>query len=311
VFSDILQGAGDVLSAPRRGLYALGNMAARGLGYQGPDVNNFSDLLGRAGMEDGTLKSVLGFAGDVATDPLTYAGGALVRGGLGALGAGASGLGRLKGLRGGFAMATADDAGRAAGQILGGGKGLKDLAGMVGGTLPESSAAEGVLGRYLAAGPAGEMLGVAGLPGGAGASLASAGRGVARHETMHGLVDAAVQSGSSRGLGPLARAAAWGKSGGDAGLRAGVGRLMDEAAAHAAESRGALGQARGALSFLLGGRPQDRLGYADWISRASPAVANAYLYAPAAGKLTAGAAAAGGGYLGARSAWDALRGGPE
>jgi hypothetical protein len=75
-FSDALGGIGTVLDTPRRLLYQGGTALARAGGYEGPDINHFADLLGQAGMDqDSWLTKGLGFAGDVATDPLTYLGG--------------------------------------------------------------------------------------------------------------------------------------------------------------------------------------------------------------------------------------------
>lgn len=78
MLSDILSGIGTVLDAPRSLVYQGGNALARAAGYQGPEVKHFADLLGHAGMDrDSWLTQGLGMVGDMATDPLTYAGGFL------------------------------------------------------------------------------------------------------------------------------------------------------------------------------------------------------------------------------------------
>lgn len=86
MFADILSGIGTVLDTPRRLAYQGGDALARAAGYQGPEIKHFADVLGQAGMDrDSWLTQGLGFAGDVATDPLTYAGGFLGRAGAKAL----------------------------------------------------------------------------------------------------------------------------------------------------------------------------------------------------------------------------------
>lgn len=75
---DVLSGAGYALDTPRRLLYSGGDALARGLGYEGKPLEHFKDVLTGAGMDENSmLTSALGMAGDVATDPLTYAGGYL------------------------------------------------------------------------------------------------------------------------------------------------------------------------------------------------------------------------------------------
>lgn len=76
--SSVLGTVGNALDMPRKAVYGVGNAVYKGLtGDQGPDINNFGDILTRAGMDpDFTLTKALGFAGNVATDPLTYLGGA-------------------------------------------------------------------------------------------------------------------------------------------------------------------------------------------------------------------------------------------
>lgn len=61
--------AGILAPGVRRRKEAEGEMAALGQGRV-----YFSDILGELGMRPGLVRGVLGFVGDVATDPLTYAG---------------------------------------------------------------------------------------------------------------------------------------------------------------------------------------------------------------------------------------------
>jgi len=79
---------GDVLDVISRGQYASANvaktltngqdnsfgdvMSAGYRGLSGEDKTSYRDVLGQSGMEQGKLRSVLGFAGDVLLDPATY-----------------------------------------------------------------------------------------------------------------------------------------------------------------------------------------------------------------------------------------------
>lgn len=72
--ADMLSGVGSVLSAPRRLLYE--NVVSP---LAGREVKGFGDLIGVDEDSDWSGKA-LGFLGDVATDPLTWAGGLAARG---------------------------------------------------------------------------------------------------------------------------------------------------------------------------------------------------------------------------------------
>ena len=73
---EILGQVADTLDAPRRGVYSLGNKVAQSMGYTGPEIKNFSDLLvqGLGADPDSITTSLVGGIGDVLTDPLSYAG---------------------------------------------------------------------------------------------------------------------------------------------------------------------------------------------------------------------------------------------
>jgi hypothetical protein len=85
MLSGALGAVGNVLDAPRRMVYSgLINPAYHALGGDPTrQIGHASDLLAAAGMDkDSWLTKGLGMAGDMATDPLTYAG--MAAGGLGA-----------------------------------------------------------------------------------------------------------------------------------------------------------------------------------------------------------------------------------
>ena len=71
----------DLIDAPRNAIANFASSAAAKKAYEAGNVGAFgqpkvvfSDLLGEMGMSPGLTRSVLGFAGDIATDPLTYVG---------------------------------------------------------------------------------------------------------------------------------------------------------------------------------------------------------------------------------------------
>lgn len=76
---DLLSMLGSVLDAPRSAVWDYGiNPLQKALGVTTGDVHNTSELLAGLGMDPESLGTkALGFAGDVATDPLTYLGGYL------------------------------------------------------------------------------------------------------------------------------------------------------------------------------------------------------------------------------------------
>lgn len=124
-----------------------------------------------------------------------------------------------------------------------------------------------------------------------------------RHETVHGLVDAARRSGNTAGIPMIAKPAAWVGQGLDpmtaTGPRAATAALLDEMAAHTLENRGLANQLKGFGGFMFGNpfKPSsfERNAYANMFSGLSPTVGGIYRgmrYVPhAAG---AGAAGAGG-----------------
>lgn len=99
----LLAKASDWLDTPRQGLYWLADKGYHAAGGDpGTQINHFADALGAMGMDrDSLLTKGLGALGDVATDPLTYAG---------ALG----GWAGAKLLRGMIPFDVAQDASRAA-----------------------------------------------------------------------------------------------------------------------------------------------------------------------------------------------------
>jgi len=227
-FSDALGGIGTALDTPRRLLYQGGTALARAGGYEGPDIDHFADLLGQAGMDqDSWLTKGLGFAGDLATDPMMWAGGAALKGVGKLAGLGAADTGAMTGLRRGFAFAhDVDPATGVAGKILGGSAEAKGTAEAAGHLLASDPATAGVQGLMFH----GEN---------AGAGLAGTGANVGRHEITHGMVDQIAQGASSEGAPALVKAAGLLKRGDTgSGLRSGLGQLADEAAAFTLQNRG-------------------------------------------------------------------------
>ena len=76
-----LQNIFDFIARPSHASAALANAALNGGDYgnvlkalEGQDKTTYSDVLGNLGMQKGIPRSVLGFIGDIALDPLTYIG---------------------------------------------------------------------------------------------------------------------------------------------------------------------------------------------------------------------------------------------
>jgi hypothetical protein len=282
--------AGDVLSAPRRALWsALG----------GPESG--SELVSKlTGMdpESGWTKA-LGFGAEVLGDPLTYAGGFLGKlGGAAAKAApaaeAASPVAKMLGLRRGFGM-------------------VKDVvpaaeadAAML--ASPRSFQSGGLIGKYTGGVPpvksefaeAGNLIGSEAANGAyINASKQSPGFGVVmrgsdnpntlRHETIHGLMDRARQTGDFGGL-PLAmRIPARMQASGSPLLR-GLGAFGEEGAAQALENRGLGAQLSRAARFAISPDPF----YVQQAADVSPLAGRLIQYGPRAA-LGAGAAAGFGG----------------
>lgn len=81
-FASALGAVGDVLDKPRQLVYQGVNAGYHALGGDpSQQIGHFGDLLAAGGMDpESWLTKGLGFAGDLATDPLTYAGGFAAKG---------------------------------------------------------------------------------------------------------------------------------------------------------------------------------------------------------------------------------------
>jgi hypothetical protein len=283
---------------PDQALRLLPGAESLGLVGEG-DATSGRDLLQQWGVmdkDDSWGNWGAGLAAEVVTDPLTYFGGSLARRALGGMRAApaADDAAGLLGKRRGFGMVevTPQEVGLPDVRRLGGEIGNWD-AKEIGRQLTE----KGYQGAYS------PQLN-------AGAVEAGSQPFVRRHEVMHGLVDQARKTGDTSGLGPIAKAAVWMDDGTrPAGLRMGLGAMLDETAAHAAEARGLMGQTRNAAGFLFGGAPEYRSQYADLLRQASPAVANLYRgmgYVPTVGKYGAAAGGVGAGVYGGSALAEAL-----
>lgn len=325
-FSDALEGVGNVLDTPRRLLYQGGTALARAGGYEGRDIDHFSDLLGEAGMdEDSWLTKGLGFAGDVATDPLTYLGG----------------LGGLKGaraLRGAIPGYVAQEgkAGVMAADSLAGAskfkapladvKVAKNVEWLNPGTMPASAEAGGKVvttmpsgeGRLSAeytrtAGQSPTQL-RAGLEDMSQTGLNSdfvnnaggfydsnnktmgamagedAGRNL-RHERVHAIIDQASQGQGKVGDLPYLMQAPARLKASSKPLLQDAGVMMDELAAQTLENRSLGGQLKGAAGYLF--HPEKNATYTRMYENGGldPRLISAYSKLPGA---MAGAGAAGG-----------------
>lgn len=263
VFGDMLSGVGYALDTP--GALTRGLLA----GKLGERVSA-RDLLSGYGLadpqDDSLLANVRDIGTNILTDPLTYAGGALVRGLGGAAKGAASSIPALRNARNSFAMAKGVSPLGSAARIVGGNPESRALAEAAAAQLP--SFGDGLTaGAFGSAGP-----GVS-----AGAALASAPASTARHEIIHGLVNSVAQGGPGEGLPGVVRAAGWLKGGGQpTGLRAGLGSLLDETAAQSLEHRGTLNQLGGAGRFLFGGAPEERALYAQLLGEKSPLVGKVF-----------------------------------
>lgn len=287
------------------------------------------DLVGKLGGDkDSTLQN-LGVG--LATDPFTYAGlgmaGRLARGGSAAgkaanlASAGAGAAEGADALGAGVGAADAAGGGGRLGEMLGLRRGIgkvhydpsmgqmrigagRDIV------LPESSQIWGDLREGWEPGLMGQTGGGPGqryvaLLNDAGIAPDVA-RQTARHEMYHGMIDQALDTGKTAGLSPLQRATAGlYSSGGDTGMRRGLGLLLDETGAHAAEQSSPLAQLLSGGKHLFGGRGSGaRAWYSGQIHDASPTIGklfDALGYAPQAAKYAgygAGGGAAGLGLYG-------------
>lgn len=68
-----LRGLGAGMTAPKEATYAALDAAVKSQGDQGAPIANFGDILGRYGADPNATSTKIGtFAGDMATDPMTY-----------------------------------------------------------------------------------------------------------------------------------------------------------------------------------------------------------------------------------------------
>lgn len=335
---DILQGAGNVLDTPGsvvRGLLAgQADKAFGGILDPSQRVSG-RDMLDRWGVTDansGTAGDIGGLVAGVATDPLMWGGGALLR----ALGKGGSAA--AKGVEGmGEAASAAGKAATAAeagvgdvmmnSQLVPGVSAgpvspllnarrnfsvLRDV-GMDSANQPTFRAVGGLdntVGRskqvlssannFVTDSMMDSMNGITPAQGAyssvnrVASVAADASPGTLRHETMHGLIDNAVRSGDGSGLAMIPRASA-AMQRANSPLLNGLGQIAEEAAAYGSEGRGPMRQMSNMLSFL----DNPTSGYASQFSQVSPLAAKLYAARalPNAGRL-AGAGAAGAGYAG-------------
>jgi hypothetical protein len=254
----------------------------------------------------------LGFGAEVAGDPLTYLGfGAGKLAGMAAKGgeAAASGVGALSPLRRTFGMvkgvqALPEAESAMAAEMAAAGnlprRAVIDPAakfiGEKAGPLPRSLAGEALAqdAPYMATGDVGGMF----YPK-ANFGISSAADPTAnRHEVVHGLINAAVQNPAAGRNLPLAMRvpAALERAGENSPFLKGVGRVLNEAAAHGYENRGALNQMGGYARFLMEPTPA----YSQLLGETSPLAAAIYRSTPygVAGGL--GVGAGGLGYLAMR-----------
>lgn len=342
IFGDALGAAGDVLDAPRSLLYRGGTALARSLGYDGPDVNHFEDLLSNAGMEEGLGRSALGVAGDLATDPLTWLG----------VGAGARGA---RAAQRGIARTAAGGAERAAvGEGLAGVGGagkfkepLRDTMALrnmevvpegaalrPGAVASRAAPGEGRLQADLVRAPdhygardvansMDEMArrganaeGMAGLEGvysptaRAYGSAAGAPESALRHERVHAVIDRASRgAGDAAQLPPLMRWPAELRRS-STPWRQDLGIMADELAAQSLEHRTTGGKLAGAANFLI--NPELNAAYSGIYANAGLDPRLRRLYSSLPGAFVGAGAGAGGGLGGGSGALGrALLGGDE
>jgi hypothetical protein len=263
---------------------------------------------------EGVWGKALGLGLDIAGDPLNLIGAGVGR----AIG----GLGKLAGVGGEAATAAAEAGGGAYSAM----RPLRQTFGMVKGVqpLPAEFADEAIAamnagtGGRMVADQAGKFVGQSTGPirsrllagealaqdaadvGGAfypkaGFGIAEANPLTARHETIHGLIDAATKSGNSAGL-PLAMRVPAALQGSSSPFLQGWGNLLNEAAAHSGAVRGYWPQLGEYANFLLNPDSLGRAGYVAQAAEKSPLAAAMFQTMP----YMAPATAAGGTYLATR-----------
>jgi hypothetical protein len=326
----ILDTAADVLQAPKNFLWGMIpglHDDDTGQAYSGSQVAG--NLFGTD--PDSVWNKALGFGIDVAGDPLTWAAPLIGKG----VGAAARGLGLMGDAAGAGASAAADAASSAYSPMknlrntFGMMTNMADVPGGLADATTSGLVDSGSLGRRVFQTPGGRMIGeLSGAidPEGAleamkavespmasrrmgGAFLpftpdtpGSTGMGFStgplsrRHEVVHGLINAASKGGDASGLPLSMRVPAWLQQPGSSSISQGLGEILNEAAAHSAESRTFGGQLGNYMNFLANPDP----GYYSQVADHSPAVAAAWQSLPyaTAGGLAAGTAAAAYPYMG-------------
>lgn len=313
----MLEELGNALSAPRRWLWGM----LPGLHDDAGNALSGSQVATNAfGMDpESPWTKALGFGLEVAGDPMNLA--------VPMLGRGVSALAGLK-----YAAPAAEAAGEATNAFNPAMKGLRDTFGMVKRLqpLPAELAEEARtmtdvprrMAAYLGETPmVGETTGpmsrsaagfmadnvpdiMSGRIGGTFAGIENNAKGVTgiglstnpitnRHEVVHGLINAAADTGNTAGL-PLSMKVPANiyRYGGWKGVPGATGRMFDEAAAHAAEGRGFLNQLGRYGDFFMDPHPS----YLDAEAQLSPLVAAMHRNF----RHVAPATLAGGAYLGAQ-----------
>ncbi len=295
------------LDAPRSAVFKGIDALSRVGGYDGDEIKGGADALSALGMDpDSGWTKALGFAGDVAADPLTWAGGLAgakagkyLRGlipsqaaeqGAGQLGArGLAEAGKFKEpLRdvATFSNMTvengrlgANPSGRTA--LFGNSDVRSRMLAMKSDPNLVPLLEEGVGGFYHP-----DTRSIVGMAGQDAKDAASA----IRHERVHAIIDQAAGTPMQRDLPPLMRGAATLK-GSRVGLLQDAGVIADELAAQTLENRTGRSQLQGAMSYLF--HPEKNATYTDLYRQAglSPLVTGAYSSLP--GALVAAPAAAG------------------
>lgn len=285
VAGNVLGVAGDVLDSPRRLIY-------QGIsGLTGKNWKGFGDVLSEVGVDKNSIPGMVGgFLGDVASDPLTWAGvgmGRYLRGlkPTMELGAAAGATGATPTMRQALkGTAVLDDI---APLDSGVGMGVKARRGLPAGDADAlAERARGVLPEF----ESGRVRGMFDPETNVIATARGAAPAVSRHERTHAIISNASQDPAlAAQLPTLLRTPAQLLAAPKGTLRHGAGMIGDELAAHALQSRNYDEQVRNALGFLF--NPRTNAYYANdfqgsmhpWIRKGYSALPTAPDYAGAGG----------------------------